>query len=164
MNELSALSCLRNNLFTLAALLFCGTIAELLAAKHYQSPTQFVPFGLCGLGLITVARASKRPNPNIIAGARAIMVVIVCGSLWGIYELITGNLSFVDEVRPHASGMTVLRATLQGGDPILAPGVLAVAAFVTILATFARTPELVEFAKPATRGPRQQTMQNKLPT
>ena len=164
MNDLTALARLRNQLFALAAILFCGTIAELLAAKHYQSPTQLVPFGLCGLGLMTVALAWKGSQPNIRVAVRIIMVVIASGSLWGIYEHVTGNLSFVHEVRPHASGMMVLKATLQGGDPILAPGVLAVAAVVTILATFASAAQLVEDREPATRESRRQTSRNKVLT
>jgi hypothetical protein len=136
MIDRAALVRLRFFLFVLAASLYCGTIAELLAAKHYQSPLQFAPFGLCVLGLVTLALVWKRPEPRIAAAARFAMLVIAGGSLLGIYEHIAGNLSFVHEVRPHADGMTVLKATLQGGDPILAPGVLAVAAAVTILATF----------------------------
>jgi hypothetical protein len=130
---------LRFLLFALAASLFCGTIAELLAAKHYQSLLQLLPFGLCGLGLVTLVVVWKRPEPKIVAAARAAMLVVAGGSLLGIYEHIVGNLSFVHEVRPHADSVTVLKATLQGGDPILAPGVLAVAAAVTILATFTST-------------------------
>jgi hypothetical protein len=136
MIDRAALVRLRSLLFLLAASLYCGTIADLLAAKHYQSLLQFVPFGLCALGLVTVALVWKRPEPRIVAAARFAMLVIAGGSLLGIYEHIAGNLNFVHEVRPHADGMTLLKATLQGGDPILAPGVLAVAAAVTILATF----------------------------
>ena len=38
-----------------------GTIAELFLAKHYEDPLQFVPFVLCGVGLIAVAAALRRP-------------------------------------------------------------------------------------------------------
>jgi hypothetical protein len=73
------------------------------------------------------------------------MLIIAAGSLWGIYEHVTGNLEFVHEVRPHAGRIEVLRAALQGGDPLLAPGILAVGAIVAIAATYTQ-----EVAEPAT--------------
>jgi len=68
---------------------------------------------------------------------RAMLIVIALGSLWGIWEHVEGNLSFVHEVRPQASTATVIRATLQGGAPILAPAALAAASAVAIAATYA---------------------------
>ena len=77
------------------------------------------------------------------------MLVIAGGSLLGIYEHITGNLDFVHEVRRHADTMTVVKQTLQGADPILAPGVLAVASAVTLAATYAATVLSARQAVPA---------------
>jgi hypothetical protein len=137
MNERTALTRLRAFLHLLAAGLFVGTVAELLAAKHYDETVKLVPFALCGLGLAAIAVVWKRPDRRTVTVVRALMLVIALGSLWGIYEHVTGNLDFVHEVRPHADAKTVLKAGVQGGDPILAPAVLAVGAAVALAATYA---------------------------
>jgi hypothetical protein len=137
MNERAALRRLETFLHLLAAGLFVGTIGELLAAEHYDSTMQLVPFALCGLGLLSLIVLRMRPPRPVVLTIRALMLVIAGGSLLGIYEHISGNLDFVHEVRRHADTMTVVKQTLQGADPILAPGVLAVAATVTLAATSA---------------------------
>jgi hypothetical protein len=137
MNERVALCRLATFLHLLAAGLFVGTIGELIAAKHYDSTMQLVPFALCGLGLLAVLALRTRPTRPVVLAIRALMLVIAGGSLLGVYEHVMGNLEFVHEVRRHADTMTVVKQTLQGGAPILAPGVLAVGAAVTLAATYA---------------------------
>jgi hypothetical protein len=139
MNERTALGRLATFLHQLAAALFVGSIAELIAAKHYGSAMQLVPFALCGLGLLAVLALRTKPTRPVVLATRALMVVIAGGSLLGIYEHVMGNLDFVHQVRRHADTMTVVKQTIQGADPILAPGVLAVAAAVTLAATYARS-------------------------
>lgn len=117
--------------------MFLGTIAELVAAKHYQSSVQFVPFALCAAGFIAVLAAWRRPDRRTLMTVRAMLIVIALGSVWGIWEHVEGNLEFVHEVRPHADTATVIRSTLQGGAPILAPAALAAAAATGIAATYA---------------------------
>jgi hypothetical protein len=137
MSERATLDRLARFLLLLAAVLFVGTIAELIAAKHYDSAMQLVPFALCGLGLLSLLALRMRPTRQVLLATRALMVVIGSGSLLGVYEHVMGNLDFVHEVRRHADTMTIIKETLQGADPILAPGVLAVAAVVTLAATYA---------------------------
>ncbi|HEY7034524.1 MAG TPA: hypothetical protein VH482_24520 [Thermomicrobiales bacterium] len=137
MNDRAALRRLATFLHLLAAALFVGTIGELIAAKHYDSAMQLVPFALCALGLLAVPALRTRPTRPVVLAIRALMVVTAAGSLLGVYEHVMGNLDFVREVRRHADTMTVVKQTLQGADPILAPGVLAVAAAVTLAATYA---------------------------
>lgn len=132
-----ALQRLHRFLHLLAAAMFAGTIAELIAAKHYQDAVQFVPFALCAIGLVAVAVAWARQDGRTLFAVRAVLIVIALGSLWGIWEHVEGNLEFVHEVRPHADTATVIRSTLQGGAPILAPAALAAAAAVGIAATYA---------------------------
>jgi hypothetical protein len=147
MNESAALGRLTRFLHLLAAGLFVGTIAELIAAKHYDSTMQLVPFALCGLGLMAVATLTMRPTRPVVLATRALMLVTAGGSLLGVYEHVTGNLEFVHEVRRHADTMTVVKQTLQGADPILAPGVLAIAAAITLAATYATS--VMRTAEPA---------------
>jgi hypothetical protein len=143
---------LRLFLFSLSAVLFGGTIAELIAAKHWQEPLQLVPFALCALGLVALGLAWRWPSGRTLWGARVLMVVIAAGSLLGVYEHVEGDLEFARELRPDAAGWTLWRSALTGRDPLLASGVLAVAAALTIAATYATT-ALAQEERPAVRAP-----------
>jgi hypothetical protein len=136
MNTVTLVARLRNFLHVLAGAMFLGTIAELIAAKHYQDGVQFVPFALCAAGFMAMVAAWRRPDHKTLMMVRALLIVIALGSLWGIWEHVEGNLEFVHEVRPHADTATVIRSTLQGGAPILAPAALAAAAATGIAATY----------------------------
>jgi hypothetical protein len=138
MSDRTALRRLNRFLFLLAAGMFLGTIAELLAAKHYEDTIQLLPFALCGIGLLALAALKLRPNGPVILAIQGLMLVIAGGSLFGVYEHITGNLEFVHEVRRNADRMTVITDTLQGGAPILAPGILALGAIITLAAAYAQ--------------------------
>ena len=137
MSDRQRLTRLRGLLFALAPALFAGTVAELLLAGHTESRLQLIPFALCALGLATVALAWLRPARWSALTLRAVMAVVGGGSLLGMWEHFQGNRGFALEVHPEAGGADLLRAALTGADPLLAPGILAVAALVAISATFA---------------------------
>jgi amino acid transporter len=141
MNEHALLQRLRAFLRWLAAALFVGTVAELLLAGHTDSPMQFVPFVLCALGLLMLWRTRRRPSRRALLALRLSMVVIAAGSLLGAWEHFEGNYEFARETHPHAAGWTLVRSGLMGRDPLLAPGILAAAAAVTLAATYGVTPE-----------------------
>jgi hypothetical protein len=125
---------LRTFLYLLAAVLFTGTIGELLMVGHDESRMQLVPFGLCLLGLVALGVAWRRPDRQ---QRRAAMVTIAAGSVLGVWEHLEGNIGFVHEVRPHAGTLEAFREGLGGAAPLLAPGILAIGAAVAIAATFA---------------------------
>lgn len=131
-------------LHLLSIVLFAGTIAELLSVKHYGEPIRLVPFALCGLGLLALAAVWVRPTRGIVLVTRALMAVIAAGSLLGVYEHVRGNLEFAREVHPHASTIELLKATLTGRDPLMAPGILAVGAVIAIAATYALRAEVTQ--------------------
>ena len=140
----STLRRLRIFLQLLAATLFAGTIVELLAAKHYADLLQLVPFGLCGLGLLTLGVVWTRPSRLTVLALRATMTVIALGSLLGVYEHIRGNLEFAREIHPRASTISLLQTAFTGRNPLGAPGLLAVAAAVAIAATVAMVTDPAE--------------------
>lgn len=138
-------------LHVLAAGMFLATIAELTAAEHYGSTLQLVPDALCGLGLLALVALRVRPTRSVVLVIRVAMLVIAAGSVLGVYEHVVGNLDFVHEVRRNADTMTVVKETLRGGDPILAPGVLTIGAAVALAATFARSRRPVARSAPDQR-------------
>lgn len=142
MNDDAALKRLGNWLYLMAFGFYLGTIVELIAAKHYDSTLQLVPFALCGAGIVALILLALSPTRLVVWVIRALMLITFGGSLLGVYEHIQGNLDFVHEVRRHADRMTVIRQTFEGGNPVLAPVALAAAAGVTLAATYARTARL----------------------
>jgi hypothetical protein len=127
---------LRTFLLALAGSMCAGTIIELLLAEHTESPTQFIPFVLCGLGLAAVAAALLRPSRSTLLALRAVMALLLAGSLLGVYEHFEGNLEFVQEIRPAATFAAVWLEVLKGAAPLLAPGILAVVALIAIASTY----------------------------
>ncbi len=128
---------LRLFLCSLSALLFAGTIAELLSVKHYGDRVQLIPFAMCGIGLALLLLFWWRPGPGVLKVMQVTMGLIALGSFIGVYEHIEGNLGFAREVHPHADRMALLKAALTGRDPLMAPGILAVAATIAIAASYA---------------------------
>jgi hypothetical protein len=128
---------LRTFLLWLAGFMCAGTIVELFLAKHYEDLIQFVPFVLCGLGLIAVAAALRRQQRAQLLALRGVMSLLLLGSLIGVYEHLASNFAFELDMRPSAVWSDVWFQALRGAAPLLAPGILAVAAVVAIAATYA---------------------------
>lgn len=90
----------------------------------------------CGLGLLTPLLVRMAPGRRAILALRTTMVAVALASLLGVYEHFEGNLEFDRETHPNASQTSLMRAALTGGDPLLAPGALAVAAALALAATY----------------------------
>jgi hypothetical protein len=136
MNEQLILSRLRSILFATAALMFVGTIAELIAAEHTGGPVQLLPFALCGIALLSVGLVWRKPGRRSILIVRSVMGVMIAGSLFGIGQHIWNDFRLAQEFQPGASAAMLIRESLTGGVPILAPGILAAGAIVAIAATY----------------------------
>jgi len=128
---------LRTFLFWLAGWMCIGTIIELFLAKHHQDPIQFVPFALCGVGLIAVLVVLRRPQRAQLLALRGLMSLLLLGSLLGVYEHLVNNFAFELDMRPSAVWSDVWFQALRGAAPLMAPGILAVAAVLAIAATYA---------------------------
>jgi hypothetical protein len=137
MSDRERLARLTNLLYGLAAVMFGGTILELLAAKHYQDPVQLIPFALCGVGVIAVLLAWQRPGWATVQALRVLMLVTAAATLLGIWKHIEGNIGFIREMHPATTGWPLLVGALTGRAPLLASGVLAASATTAIAATFA---------------------------
>jgi hypothetical protein len=127
---------LRRFLLLTAGFLYAGTMVELLLTGHTDDPIQLLPFLLCALGFAMVAAALLRPQRFTLQALRLVMVMLIAGSLFGVYEHIEHNLAFALEIRPNAAPNELLLAALGGADPLLAPGMLALAAILALAATY----------------------------
>lgn len=127
---------LRRFLLTISALLFFGTVVELWLVGHAETVVQLIPFALCGLGLIVVIVALLHPRRATMLALRALMGLVLLGSLFGVYEHVMGNIAFQSEIHPNATTREVVMSAIGGANPLLAPGILALAAVLAIAATY----------------------------
>ncbi len=127
---------LQRLLLILAACLCVGTIIELRLRDHIKEPPQLIPFGLCVVGLVAILAVLIRPGRNTIRTLRVLMACLVIGSLLGVYFHLQNNFELELEMRPGASPGDVVMQALTGASPLLAPGILALAAVLAMAGTY----------------------------
>lgn len=127
---------LRQFLLLLSVLLFAGSLVELWLVGHTDGWIQWIPFVLSTTGLLLAMLVMFRTTAATVGVLRVCMVVVVLGTIFGVYEHIAGNIAFAREVDPSASTSVLLRKGVQGGNPLLAPGILAISALLALGATY----------------------------
>lgn len=136
MNDSLTLARLRTLLRWLTVAILAGTVLDLLLLKHFESPWQLVPYGLCGLGLATLIRHWQRPSRQNALTLRIVMTLLALGSVTGGVQHVLGNLEFARETMPSATAPTLLLAALLGRNPLLAPSILAVTGVIAVATTY----------------------------
>ena len=104
---------------------------ELWFGGHTQEP------------LPLIALVIRMPRRITILALRAGMAVATAASVFGMYEHFSSNLAFERDIRPSASNIELINHALHGAVPMLAPGILALAALLAAAATY-RHPALLE--------------------
>ena len=131
------LSRLRRFLLALSAVLLGGAVAELWLVEHTEDPVQLLPFVLCALGAAAaVAALLRRPGRAMLWALRVVMLLVAAGSLLGVYLHVESNAQLERELNPGMTATQVVFGALGGANPLLAPGVLAVAAVLALAATY----------------------------
>jgi hypothetical protein len=141
---------LRRFLLGLASGLLAGVLVELAMIGHTENPVQWIPFALGGLGLLALGGALLRPSRATLLALRASMALVAVGGLFGMYEHIANNVAFQLEIQPSATAVALAAAGLGGANPVLAPGILTLAAVLAMAATYAH-PALDRSRAPAPR-------------
>lgn len=137
MDSQAVVKSLRRFLLLMAGFLFAGTIVELIFQEHTGEPAQLIPFVLCGLGIVLVGLAWLLPRRGSLLALRGGMLLCIAGGAFGLYEHIEANLGFAKEILPAAGFTELLGKVLTGAAPLLAPGMLAIAALLALAATYA---------------------------
>ncbi len=137
MNAELILTCLRRFYLIFSGLIFAGSLLELVAINHTKETLQWTPFLLSALGIGLVAWVLFQANRTALLALRAGMAAITAGSLVGMAVHLAGNLRFALEVSPNLGLVQRVLAALGGANPLLAPGVLAMAAVMAVAATYA---------------------------
>ena len=136
MSTAEVLRRLRLFLLALASLLFAGTLLELYLVNHTEDAIQWIAFGLAGLGLLLTLVVLLRRGPATVMLLRWCMIVVIAGSLFGVYQHVSNNIAFEQEIMPGASWRHLFWRGLSGANPLLAPGTLAIAGLISLAATY----------------------------
>jgi predicted CDP-diglyceride synthetase/phosphatidate cytidylyltransferase len=136
MSAAEVLRQLRRFLLMLSVALFSGALIELWLVGHTEDWIQWLPFALSIAGVAIVLWMMFRPDKRSVKALRLCMILVALGSLFGIYQHVTGNIAFERELQPNASAAQLISRGLQGGNPLLAPGILGIAALLALSATY----------------------------
>ncbi len=126
----------RRFLLVTAAATYLAAAIELVLVDHYEDALQFIPFGLIALGLGAVAWAGASPSRPSLRTLQGVAALVVSGSLLGIVLHVKGNVEFAREIQPDAGLVEALWDGLSGGNPFLAPGMIALAAVLAAAAAY----------------------------
>jgi hypothetical protein len=127
---------LRVFLLGFSIFIFAGTIVELLALRHYREDLLWVPMVLCPLGIILTALFLAKPVGGTLKALMIGMWAIATGGLIGTIVHVSGNLESIFE-RGQSANLTNLFYTAAGGrNPLLAPGILIIAAAMSLAAAY----------------------------
>lgn len=128
-----------------------GSALELLLLEHYEPGWQLAPFVALGAAGVALSFHAARRGPGTVRGVRAVMTAVVGVGLLGIVQHYGGNRAFELEMNPDLAGWALVRESLHGATPVLAPGLLVQLGLLGLLFTL-RHPRLR--GRPSSDAPR----------
>lgn len=136
MSTAEVLQRLRLFLLALSSLLFAGTLLELTLVNHTEDAIQWLAFVVAGIGLLVTLAVIVRRGRVTVSLLRWSMLVVILGSLFGIYEHVSNNVAFEREIQPNSTLSHLIWKGMSGANPLLAPGTLAIGALLSLAATY----------------------------
>ena len=132
MSAAEVLRRLRLFLLALSSMLFAGTLAELCLVNHTEDAIQWLAFVFASVGLLVTLVSLIRRGRITLAVLRVGMVLVIAGSLFGIYQHVSNNIAFEREIQPNSTIGHLVWKGLSGANPLLAPGALAIAGLLAL--------------------------------
>ena len=132
MNAAEVLRRLQLFLLVLSLLLFAGTLLELWLVEHTEDTIQWLAFVIAGIGLLAALLVLVRRAPATVLVMRGLMVVVIAGGLFGVYQHVTNNVAFEREIQPNATTRQLIWKGVSGANPLLAPGTLVIAGLLSL--------------------------------
>jgi hypothetical protein len=128
--------------FLLAALTVgaIGIGVELLFIGHVEDRLQLVPVVLLTAGVAVVLWHMVRPGRASVRTMRLLMRLFVASGIVGVGLHYRGNHEFEREMYPTMAGAELVRNTLTGATPVLAPGSMALLGLIGLAAVYRLTP------------------------
>lgn len=126
----------RTFLLAMTTIMLAGMSVELMLVEHDENFVQLIPYGLAGIGIASVLAVMLGATRVRLRALQGVIVLLALGGLYGIYEHLAHNFAFELEIRPNATAGDVVIEALQGASPLLAPGVLTLAAMMAAAAVY----------------------------
>jgi len=122
----------------LAVLLFgsIGTLSELLLIGHYDDVWQYAPLILLAGVIVVTAMYLWRPTDPLRRAVAAVMWLCIAAGLAGNWLHYRGNAEFELEMVPDRAGFELVRESLTGATPVLAPGTMTVIGLFGLIAAW----------------------------
>lgn len=136
MSTAEVLRRLRLFLLVLSSMLFAGTLLELYLVKHTEDAIQWLAFVFASIGLLVTLAVLARRGPTTVRLLRWSMLLVIVGSLFGVYQHVSNNIAFEREIQPNATLSRLLWRGVAGANPLLAPGTLAIAGLLSLAGTY----------------------------
>ena len=118
-----------------------GVGVELLLLEHFEDPWQWAPIALLAMGALLGATVAFQPSRRLVRALQALMLLYLVTSALGIFFHLRSNVEFELELRPSMAGLELIRETLKGAMPALAPGAMAQLGLLGLLVSY-RHPSL----------------------
>lgn len=134
--ESETLASIRKLLFAGLVLGVVGTAGELVLLRHIDMPTQWIPFGVLGVLGVVLAWHGMNPSRASVRAMQVLMAVLLVTGGLGVALHLDGNFDFERELHPGEQGFELLRKTVAGATPALAPGSLALLGLIGFAQTY----------------------------
>jgi hypothetical protein len=134
--EPPTLATLRRGLLAILVAGVAGMGAELLLIGHVEGALQLTPVMLLGLGLVALVWFAVSPGRVSARALQIVMALFVASGAAGVVLHYRGNAAFELEMYPKMAGIELVRETLTGATPVLAPGSMALLGLVGLASTF----------------------------
>lgn len=126
----------RRFLLAVTAFILIGSVFELILVEHTEETAQWIPFLLTAVGLMSVVPVWVGPGRKTLWGFRLVMLLVIAGSLLGVWLHFYSNLEFTREINPSFSLMQSIWPAMKGAHPLMAPGVYFLAGILGYGATW----------------------------
>ena len=123
---------IRRLLLLTLAIGLAGTCAELLLLGHIDGWQQWMPIALLAAALVVLIVQVLRPSPRVDAMLLGLMALFIASGPIGVALHYQGNVEFELEMYPEMKGFELIRKTMTGATPVLAPGTMALLGLVGI--------------------------------
>ena len=121
---------IRRMLFAILLVGLAGMVTELLLSGHYDGATQRVPLLLLAAAVVVIMWHLLAPGAASVRALQFSMVLCLSTGLIGVGYHYVGNEASERERSPGVDGFALIRQSLTGETPVLAPGSLVLLGLV----------------------------------
>jgi hypothetical protein len=108
----------------------------LLLIGHFEDSWQLVPLVLLSAGTLVAVAHAVRPHALTVRLLQLLMGLFLVSGGIGMLLHYRGNTEFELEMHPSLAGVELVRESMTGAFPVLAPGTMVLLALVGLALTY----------------------------